>query len=59
MSLPLLASLPGASYLEYMPWFEPLYRQRLGLDANGEAVVPSGPGRGFDLDLEAVARYRF
>ena len=59
MSLPLLASLPGASYLEYMPWFEPLYRQRLELDANGEAVVPSGPGWGFDLDPEAVARYRF
>ena len=58
MSLPLLACLPGATYLEYMPWFEPVYRQRLQLDGNGEAVVQSGAGWGFELDLDAVARYR-
>lgn len=57
MSLALLAGLPNAIFLEHMPWFEPLYRERIELDANGHAVVPHRPGWGFALDPEAVARY--
>ena len=44
VSLPLLAALPNALYLEYMPWFEPLYGQGLVLDGEGQAVVPIAPG---------------
>ena len=36
MNLSLLAAIPNASILEYMPWFEPIYRERIELD--GEAV---------------------
>jgi len=57
MSLPLLASLPGGYYLEHMPWFETLYRERIELDANGHAIVPDRPGWGFSFDPDAIRRY--
>ena len=58
MSLALLAALPGGYYLEHMPWFEPIYRERIELDAAGEAMVPERPGWGFSFDPAAIARYR-
>ena len=57
MSLPLLAALPGGYYLEHMPWFEPLYRERIALDGDGRALVPDRPGWGFSFDPEAVRRF--
>jgi L-alanine-DL-glutamate epimerase-like enolase superfamily enzyme len=44
MSLSLLASIPNASYLEYMPWLEPIYSERIELDRDGRALVPERPG---------------
>jgi L-alanine-DL-glutamate epimerase-like enolase superfamily enzyme len=58
VSLPLLAALPNALYLEHMPWFEPLYGQKLMLDAAGQAVVPIAPGWGSSFDPAAIARHR-
>jgi L-alanine-DL-glutamate epimerase-like enolase superfamily enzyme len=58
VSLPLLAALPNALYLEYMPWFEPLYGQRLVLDGEGQAVVPIAPGWGASFDPAAIAPER-
>lgn len=57
MSLSLLAALPGGYYLEHMPWFEPIYRERIELDANGHAMVPDRPGWGFSFDPEAMRRF--
>jgi L-alanine-DL-glutamate epimerase-like enolase superfamily enzyme len=57
MSLALLAALPGGYYLEHMPWFEPIYRERIELDANGHAVVPDRPGWGFSFDPDAIRRF--
>lgn len=54
MSLQLMATLPGARFIEYMPWFETLYREPLQLE-NGELVVPDRPGWGFTLDEERIA----
>ena len=56
VSLPLLAALPNALYLEYMPWFEPLYGQTLMLNGTGQAVVPTAPGWGAGFDRAAIAR---
>ena len=53
----LLAALPGGYYLEHMPWFEALYRERIELDANGHAIVPDRPGWGFSFDPDAVRRF--
>ncbi len=57
MSLPLLAAAPNAYILEHMPWFEPIYAQRIELDNEGRAIVPDRPGWGFSFDLEAVRRH--
>ncbi len=58
MSLALLAALPGGYYLEHMPWFETIYRERIELDAQGNALVSDRPGWGFSFDPAAIARYR-
>ena len=57
MSLALLAGLPGGSYLEHMPWFEKIYRERIELDQNGHAIVPDRPGWGFSFDPDAIRHY--
>lgn len=56
MSLPLLAALPNAIFLEHMDWFEPIYREHVELDADGHAIVPDRAGWGFGLDEAALAK---
>lgn len=58
MNLPLLAAIPNAYYLEYMPWCEPAYKERIALDKQGRAIVPVAPGWGFSFDLAVVERHR-
>ncbi len=57
MSLPLATALPGAIYVELMPWFGPLYATQIEINSEGLAVAPTGPGWGFSFDPEAVARF--
>lgn len=57
MSLALMAALPNASILEYMPWVSPLYAEQVELDARGEAIVPERPGWGFSLDPKAIKSF--
>jgi L-alanine-DL-glutamate epimerase-like enolase superfamily enzyme len=58
MSLGLLAAVPNASILEYMPWLSPLYREAIALDGHGRAVVPlDRPGWGFAFDEGAIERF--
>jgi len=57
MSLALLAAAPNAYILEHMPWFEPIYAERIELDGEGRAIVPDRPGWGFSFDLDAVRRH--
>ncbi len=58
MSVSLLATSPGNVTLEYSPWMEPLYSERLALDAQGRAVVPKTLGWGFNFDANAIDRFR-
>lgn len=53
----LLAAIPNASLVEYMPRSEPLFRTRLALE-NGCLVAPTAPGLGVELDEDAVRRYQ-
>jgi L-alanine-DL-glutamate epimerase-like enolase superfamily enzyme len=53
-SIQVLGALSNAIYLEYMPWFSPLYRERLEF-VDGDAVVPERPGWGFSLDPGRIA----
>ena len=48
VSLPLLAALPNALYLEYMPWFEPLYGQG-SCSMGGPSGCPNRAGLGRKL----------
>lgn len=57
MSIQLLAALGNATWLEHMPWFQPLYAGALEL-REGEMAVPEGPGWGLRLDPAAIRRYR-
>ena len=57
MSISLLAAIPNASFLEYMPWVSPIYKEQLELDGKGEAVVPERPGWGFSFDPAAIAKF--
>jgi L-alanine-DL-glutamate epimerase-like enolase superfamily enzyme len=58
MSLALLAAVPNAIFLEYMPWCEPAYRERITFDAHGRAIVPDRPGWGFAFDPKAIERLK-
>ncbi len=57
MSMQLLAAIPNFIVLEHMPWLEPIYAERLTLDAHGQAVVPDRPGWGFSFDPAAIKKY--
>jgi len=50
-------SAQNCIYLEHMPWFEGLYRERMQL-VEGRMVMPKGHGLGFTFDPDAVDRYR-
>jgi L-alanine-DL-glutamate epimerase-like enolase superfamily enzyme len=56
ISIHLLAALPAAPYLEYMDWWEPLFRERLEL-AEGKFTPPSQPGLCVSFDEDAIAPF--
>ncbi len=56
-SLCIAGSAPNCIYLEHMPWFQGLYRERMQL-VDGRMAMPEGPGLGFTFDPDAVERYR-
>jgi L-alanine-DL-glutamate epimerase-like enolase superfamily enzyme len=56
-SIGLVAALGNATYLEHMPWFGTLFRERLEMK-EGMVVVPERPGMGFTFDPDAIDRYR-
>ncbi|HUZ75316.1 MAG TPA: mandelate racemase/muconate lactonizing enzyme family protein [Stellaceae bacterium] len=58
MNLALLAAVPNAMFLEYMPWCEPVYAERIALDGEGCVIVPDRPGWGFSFDPDAIRRLR-
>lgn len=56
-SLQLCGAIANCNYAEHMPWFEPLYHERMALE-DGQLLIPDRPGLGFTFDEEAVARFR-
>ncbi len=53
-----LCSLPGALYAEHMPWFGPLFKERMILDTEGMIAMPQGPGIGFTFDWDGLDSHR-
>ncbi len=56
-SLSIAGSATNCIYLEHMPWFEILYREKMSL-VDGRMAMPEGDGLGFSFDADAVDRYR-
>jgi L-alanine-DL-glutamate epimerase-like enolase superfamily enzyme len=54
-SIQVLGALSNATYLEYMPWFSPLYAEALEFK-DGHAVVPERRGWGFSFDWDRIRR---
>jgi L-alanine-DL-glutamate epimerase-like enolase superfamily enzyme len=52
-SIQVLGGLANSIYLEYMPWFSKLYKEKIEIE-NGEALVPERPGWGFTFDRAVV-----
>ncbi len=53
-SLQVMGALSNANFLEYMPWFSPLYNEALAF-SEGDAVVPERPGWGFTFNRHYIA----
>jgi L-alanine-DL-glutamate epimerase-like enolase superfamily enzyme len=56
-SLQLCAAIPHCPVTEHMPWFEPLYNERMEM-ADGDLLIPDRPGLGFTFDAKAVEKLR-
>lgn len=56
-SLQLCAAIPNCTIAEHMPWFAPLFRERMEL-VDGDLLIPDRPGLGFTFDHDAIERYR-
>ncbi len=53
-----LCGASGALYVEHMPWFQPLFREKLILDGDGNLALPQGPGIGFTFDWDRLESLR-
>jgi L-alanine-DL-glutamate epimerase-like enolase superfamily enzyme len=52
-SIQVLGGLANSSYLEYMPWFSPLYNEALEF-SEGQVLVPERPGWGFTFNRDYI-----
>lgn len=57
ISIHLLAAVPSALFLEYVPWWEVLFRDTPKL-VEGGMRPPDGPGLGLAFDTDAIERFR-
>jgi L-alanine-DL-glutamate epimerase-like enolase superfamily enzyme len=53
----LACALPGVQAVEYIPWLAPLFTSLLQIE-NGQAIPPNRPGHGWELNPEAVSKFR-
>ncbi len=56
-SVHLVASIPNGTWTEHMPWWDAIYREPPQPE-NGWISVPEESGIGYELDREAMKRFR-
>lgn len=56
-SMHMVGAIPNSTYVEHMPWFSPLYREKIQFQ-KGLIVLPQRPGFGFTFDPNVIERYR-
>jgi L-alanine-DL-glutamate epimerase-like enolase superfamily enzyme len=57
ISVHLAAAAPNASYLEYVPWWDKLFRETVKI-VDGAATPPDRAGLGLEFDWDAVEPHR-
>jgi L-alanine-DL-glutamate epimerase-like enolase superfamily enzyme len=57
-SIHLVAAVPNGTVVEYMPWWDEIYKEPPQV-INGMMKVPNKPGLGFELDMEKLKYYEF
>ena len=57
ISVHLVAAAPNAPYLEWVPWWDVLFTDKLSIE-NGMAMPPDRPGLGLTFDEDAIDRHR-
>jgi L-alanine-DL-glutamate epimerase-like enolase superfamily enzyme len=53
-SLHLVASAPNATWCEHIPWFAPLFREKMEIGSDGMVDLPARSGVGFSFDWDAL-----
>jgi L-alanine-DL-glutamate epimerase-like enolase superfamily enzyme len=53
-----LCSAAGAIYAEHMPWFEPLFKEKMVVEDDGMIAMPQDPGVGFTFDWDRLDSMR-
>ena len=56
-SIHLVAAVPNGLMVEYMPWWDKIYKNPPEVKG-GYMEVPKTPGLGYDLDPDAIERYK-
>lgn len=57
-SLHIVASAANATWCEHMPWYGPLFHQKMTIETDGTVQVPDRPGVGFTFDWDTIDKYR-
>ena len=55
-SLQLCGAVSNVAYSEHMPWFAPLFQERMEM-IDGDILIPDRPGFGFSFDPDAIERH--
>jgi L-alanine-DL-glutamate epimerase-like enolase superfamily enzyme len=56
-SIHLVAAIPNGLMVEYMPWWDKIYKNPPQVK-DGYMEVPKTPGLGFELDPETIDQYK-
>jgi len=54
----LAAGINGVKTVEFMPWSFPLWEEPMDINAEGDLIVPQGPGLGVVLNEDVVKTHR-
>jgi L-alanine-DL-glutamate epimerase-like enolase superfamily enzyme len=53
----LVAAIPNGLFVEYMPWWDVIYREPPQV-VEGDFIIPDKPGTGLELDAGIIEKYK-
>lgn len=57
-SLHIVAAAGNATWCEHMPWYAPLFQQKMTIETDGMVRMPDRPGVGFTFDWDNIEQFR-